>query len=653
MTKTQDTIILLSDLDKVRERPGMYIGDNGALGLATIVREVIDNAIDEYANYPDPSLPVVVTLHADQSVSVQDFGRGISPYESKQVPGELEHRLAYTRLGAGGKFKANRTANNFTFSGGLNGVGATATNAVSDYFEVTIVKDGYQFFDRFEDGQPITPLKKGKLPKTKTDQPSGTTVHFKPSRRYLTTVKIDADALHTYFQEQAYLHPGMTLIFINERDEEEFKYYEPDGLVGFVTKLCHTAGVKPLTNVFDIKRATTVEVQGTATPTETHIAFALTDGTHYETKAFTNGIFNSLGGTHVNGLNRGLAELFRHYFNEFGSTLPNARKIPLIKKVNNTEDVASLITPRLLSSRMVAVIDFKHIDPILQPQTKDRLASAEATKIVADVVADQGQFALDKEMPAVLAVLTSLIDELYEKAEDDNTNIKLDKKMAKTILSTKLAQARGKKPENLELILVEGDSAAGTLKANRDANFQAILPLRGKVLNVHKATLTKALGNQEIATIFAALGVDFGRYYDPSKLKYHKVIIGTDQDVDGKHIRVLLLTLFMKYTPRLVLDGHVYFLDTPLFVNYLRGNKKVYTYSEAEQVDFLKSHKPIDVERNKGLGELSAEQSIETILEPDTRRLTQLVVEDEDQVYELIDLLMGEDTAYRKQLFSK
>ena len=225
--------------------------------------------------------------------------------------------------------------------------------------------------------------------------------------------------------------------------------------------------------------------------------------------------------------------------------------------------------------------------------------------------------------------------------------------MAKTILSTKLAQARGKKPENLELILVEGDSAAGTLKANRDANFQAILPLRGKVLNVHKATLARALGNQEIATIFAALGVDFGRYYDPSKLKYHKVIIGTDQDVDGKHIRVLLLTLFMKYTPRLVLDGHVYFLDTPLFVNYLRGNKKVYTYSEAEQLDFLKSHKPIDVERNKGLGELSAEQSIETILEPDTRRLTQLVVEDEDQVYELIDLLMGEDTAYLKQLFSK
>ena len=287
---------------------------------------------------------------------------------------------------------------------------------------------------------------------------------------------------------------------------------------------------------------------------------------------------------------------------------------------------------------------------MLSPQTKDELNNKEVVQMVSDVFYDKARLHLDKNITAVHKLLDQLIKELYEKAKELDKNTTISKKDAKIALSTKLAQARGKDPKKLELILVEGDSAAGTLKANRDADFQAILPLRGKVLNVNKATLSKALENQEITTIFSVLGISFGAKYDPKQLKYHKIIIGTDQDVDGKHIRTLLITLFMKYAPGVVLDGHLYFLDTPLFVNYGR-NKIHYTYSEDEQLTYLSRNKPKYVERNKGLGELSADQVNETILNPQTRKLTQLRVDDPDVLASLIDDLMGDNTAKRKQLF--
>ena len=314
------------------------------------------------------------------------------------------------------------------------------------------------------------------------------------------------------------------------------------------------------------------------------------------------------------------------------------------------DDVSKLFQKQTLMKRTHVIIDFKHNNPILEPQTKDQLVNKDAIAAVSDIFYNQGRLYLDRNVTAVHKLLDQLIKQLYEKAKEMDKNVTISKKDVKMALSTKLSQARGKKPEDLELILVEGDSAAGTLKANRDANFQAILPLRGKVLNVQKSTLSKALSNPEISTIFSVLGISFGGKYNPKQLKYHKIIIGTDQDVDGKHIRVLLITLFMKYAPQIVEAGHIYFLDTPLFVNYGR-NKITYTYSDEEQQQYLKRNKPTHVERNKGLGELSKDQVIETILNPETRRLTQIKINDMDTVTRIIDDLMGDDTSKRKQLF--
>lgn len=648
-----DTILLLSDIDQIRERPGTFIGDNGECGLATIIREIIDNAIDEYPNYPDKTKPVTVTLKADDSIVVRDHGRGISPYESKANPGEIEERLVYTRMGSGGKFQANREQNANRFSGGLNGIGGCATNAMSDFLDITIYKDGYIFHDRFEDGEPVVKLKNGKLPKVKQKTPeTGTQVHFKPSNKpkRLTTTKVNEDMLKQLLEQRAYLNKGLTLELINEKEGETYTFHAPNGLLDYINKI--TADTKNLTKPFLVSGYKSEEVDGFEVHMQADIALVFSDDKTYSLEASTNGIRNKLGGTHVKGFEDGLVRLMKHYYAEFSSDLNTKyrKQIDLIKKILNVDDVSKLFQKKTLMQRTHVIIDFKHNNPMLSPQTKDELNNKEVVPMVSDVFYDKARLHLDKNITAVHKLLDQLIKELYEKAKELDKNTTISKKDAKIALSTKLAQARGKDPKKLELILVEGDSAAGTLKANRDADFQAILPLRGKVLNVNKATLAKALENQEITTIFSVLGISFGAKYDPKQLKYHKIIIGTDQDVDGKHIRTLLITLFMKYAPGVVLGGHLYFLDTPLFVNYGR-NKIHYTYSEDEQLEYLSRNKPKYVERNKGLGELSADQVNETILNPQTRKLTQLRVDDPDVLASLIDDLMGDNTAKRKQLF--
>ena len=646
-----DTIILLSDIDQIRERPGTFIGDNGECGLFTIIREIIDNAIDEYPNYPDKNKPVTVTIKKDNSIVVRDYGRGISPYESEANPGEIEERLVYTRMGSGGKFKANREQNANRFSGGLNGIGGCATNAMSDFLDVTIYKDGYIFHDRFEDGEPVVPLKRGKLPKTKQKEPqTGTEVHFKPSKKYLTTTRIDEDALKQLLEQRSYLNQGLTLILINEKYDETYTYHAPNGLLDYITKI--TDETKNLNKPFMVSGGAQTNVNGDDVHMYVNIALVFSDDKTYSLEASTNGIRNKLGGTHVKGFEDGLVRLMRHYFSEFSTDL-NAKyrkQFDLIKKVLRVDDISKLFQKKTLMQRTHVIIDFKHNDPMLSPQTKDELNNKEATPMVSDVFYDQARLYLDRNITSVHKLLDQLIKELYEKAKELDTNVTISKKDAKMAMSTKLAKARGNNPEELELILVEGDSAAGTLKANRDANFQSILPLRGKVLNVYKSTLARALENQEIATIFSVLGISFGERYNPKQLKYHKIIIGTDQDVDGKHIRVLLITLFLKYAPQIIEDGHLYILDTPLFVNYGR-NKITYTYSEEEQQKYLARNKPKFVERNKGLGELSTEQVIETILDVENRRLTQLNVDDMENLLGLVDDLMGDNTSKRKQLF--
>ena len=668
MPDKTDTIILQSDRDKVRERPGMYIGDNSEIGLATIVREIIDNAVDEYPNYSDPTKPIEVVLHADNSLSVRDHGRGISPYESKKYKGKIEERLAYTVIGAGGKFKANREQNGNKFSGGLNGTGSAATNFMSEFFDVTIFKDGHIFHDRFENGGiPVEKLVNGQLPKKKQKgtPETGTLVHFKADATVMRVTTINARILEQYFRQTAYLHQGLHILFTNERDgdTEPTDYYSENGLFDYINDLATDENgqvVDFLIKPFDVRGSQSVTVLDEEIDMEAHIAVAFTKNGQFATESFTNGIHNSLGGTHVAGFNNGLLRLLKHYYDEFSDEINKKYKkqIDLIKKVNKVDDVSSLFKSRDLAKRVFVVIDFKHSNPILQPQTKDKLASDEARTAVSNIFYDNAMMYLDKNITAVQRLLNDVIAEMYDKAKDEDSNIQIDKKTETLAKSTKLAAARGTYPELMELILVEGDSAAGSLKANRDANFQAVLPLRGKVLNVQKATLKDALANLEISTIFSILGCGYGRNYDESKLKYQKIIIATDQDVDGLHIRTLLLTLFLKYT-KLVQQGHIYFLDTPLFVNAVRPTKakpekEVYTYSNEEQNEFIEANRKriIEVSRNKGLGELSTDQVITTILTPETRKLTQIVIteDDEDEAYEIVEILMGDDAQGRKRM---
>lgn len=659
-----DSIIVLSDRDKVRQRPGMYIGDNSKLGLATIVREIFDNAVDEYPNYPDKTKPIEVVVHSDNSVTVRDYGRGISPYASKAHPGNIEERLAYTLIGAGGKFEQNRDQNGNKFSGGLNGTGSSATNFMSEYFDVTIYRDGQIFHDRYEDGgKPVVKLVNGQLPHEKQTKPftTGTKITFKADSRVLTTTHIDSDKLEQIFEQTAYLNPGLKIEFKNERDgDTDFnEYYSKQGLLGYIDKLTDEDEVSEnlLIKPFEVKGTAQDTSLGHPVDMEADIAFAFAKSDTGDSEAFTNGVYNSLGGTHLNGFYDGLLKLIRHYYEAFADVMKSKyrRQIDLILKVTKSKNMTRLFTKRELAPYTYVVISFKHSNPILRPQTKDELTSPEAKKAVSNIFYTHAMHYFDRNVRAVQTILGYLIKDLYEKAKDDDADAKLSRKEQKLAVSTKLAAARYTGPgKGAELILVEGDSAAGSLKENRDADYQAILPLRGKILNVQKATLSRALANTEIATIFSVLGAGYGKNYDDQKLQYDKVLICTDADVDGAHISVLLQTLFLKYLPGLIENGHVFRIITPLFVNTLKNKKEVYTYDDQEQEQFLKKNKKklAEVNRNKGLGELTKPQVIETILTPKTRHLQEIIINDEDQAYDTTEELMGSSVAGRKKLFT-
>lgn len=659
-----DSIIVLSDRDKVRQRPGMYIGDNAKLGLETIVREIFDNAVDEYPNYPDKTKPITVVLHSDNSVTVRDYGRGISPYESSKHPGKIEERLAYTLIGAGGKFEQNRDQNGNKFSGGLNGTGSSATNFMSEYFDVNIYRDGQIFHDRYEDGgKPVVKLVDGQLPHEKQEKPftTGTEITFKADKRVLTTTHVDSDKLEQIFEQTSYLNPGLAIEFKNERDgDTDFtRYYSEKGLLGYIKKLTDEDEVSDdlLIKPFEVSGEAQAESLGHKVDMQAKIAFAFAKSDTGDSEAFTNGVYNNLGGTHLNGFYDGLLKLLRHYYDAFSDVMRQKyhRQIDLILKVNKAKDMTRLFNKREISPRTYVVLDFKHSNPILRPQTKDELTSPEAKKAVSDIFYTHAMHYFDRNVRAVQTILGYIIKDLYEKAKDDDADAKLSRKEQKLAVSTKLAAARDVGPgKDAELILVEGDSAAGSLKENRDADYQAILPLRGKILNVEKSTLSRALANQEIATIFSVLGAGYGKNYDDRKLQYDKVIICTDADVDGAHISVLLQTLFLKYLPGLMENGHVYRMITPLFVNTMKNGEEVYTYDDKEQEDFLAKHRNDldEVNRNKGLGELTKKQVIETILTPETRHMQQIEIDDEDSAYDTVDNLMGTNVASRKKLFT-
>lgn len=659
-----DTITLLSDIDKIRESPGMYIGDNDRLGMNTIVREILDNAKDEYPNFPDKNKPIIVTVMPHNVVSVRDYGRGISPHPSQKVKGWLEERLAYTRIGAGGKFRDDREKNGNRFAGGLHGTGACGTNAMSEWFEVEIWKDGRYYKDRYEEGIPVTKLENGLLPSMPAaDDATGTCVTFKVSKKYMRTTKVDVQHLKAIMQDAAYLNPGLHLILRNERDcEDDIEFYSENGLMDYMKELIKDEDGNPISCLmkpFHIHGTAEADVMGRNVKMEADIVMTFARGENSAVKAYTNGIENSSGGTHVKGFYQGLIDLLKHYYTEFQSEFSSSMKsqLELIKTVNklsSVNDVFTLIKPRSVAKKTFVIIDFKHDAPILRPQTKDELASQEAKPAVADIFFKKAGLYFDQHITAVQNLIEYLIKDLYETSKNENTTMTVTKTETKLLLSTKLAAAKSNDPKKCEIFIVEGDSAGGGCKKNRDSRYQAVLPLRGKVLNAKKTTLAKMLNNAEIKTMIIAFGTGIGSKYDESKLKYDKIIITTDADVDGVHIAVLLITFIWTYMPDLIRNGHVYVLESPLYVNVLKNHKGThYTYTEEEQAEWIdKNRRSVsDVQRNKGLGELDDEEVIETILTPETRRLTQLVVEDEDTFEMILERMMGKDVTARRKIF--
>lgn len=659
-----DTITLLSDIEKVRESPGMYIGDNDRLGMNTIVREILDNAKDEYPNFPDRTKPIIVTVKPHNIVSVRDYGRGISPYPSKKEEGWLEERLAYTRIGAGGKFRDDRERNGNRFAGGLNGTGACGTNAMSEWFEVEIWKDGRYYRDKYEEAVPVTELVNGLLPSEPTiPGETGTCVTFKASKKFMRTTKVDIQHLKSIMQNAAYLNPGLHLILRNERDaEEEITFYSENGLLDYMKELLRDEdgnSISCLMKPFCVHGKAEADAMGRKIQMEADIAVTFARGENSASRTFTNGIENAAGGTHLKGFYQGLIELLKYYYKEFQSEFSSSLKkqLELIKTVNklaSTGDVFTLIKPRSVAKKTFVIIDFKHDAPDLRPQTKDELWSPEARPAVADIFFRKARLYFDQHVTAVQDLITFLIRDLYETAQNENASMNISKTETKLLLSTKLAAAKCKDPKKCEIFIVEGDSAGGGCKENRDSRYQAVLPLRGKVLNAKKTPLARMLINQEIATMILAFGTGIGSKYDESKLRYDKIIITTDADVDGTHIAILLITFFWTYMPDLIRNGHVYILESPLYVNVLKNKKGThYTYSEEEQTEWINSHRRsvAEVQRNKGLGELEKQQVIETILTPETRRLSQLVVEDEEKFELILERMMGKDVTARRQIF--
>lgn len=689
--KKDTSIIVQSDRDLVRERPGMYIGDREELGMATIVREIIDNAIDEYPNYPNKAKPIEVTLYPDNSVKVRDYGRGISPYESAANPGKIAERLAYTIIGAGGKFDKNRKSNGNQYSSGLHGTGASATNFMSTFFDVTIWKDNRIFHDRFENGGiPVIEVVKGQLPSKpqKGEAETGTEIHFKADPSVMNVTEVDVGTLDKYLTQMSYLTKGLVINFHNQRDGEEKRYYSENGLIDYITDIKDDV-TEFLLNPFQVEGEYKIEVAGVEVPMMATIALAFSKDDTYAHEAFTNRTHNNQGGTHLNGFSSGLVKLLRHYYLEFKSELDKKykRQIDTILKITGEKDITNLIKANDIKRKTYVIIDFKHPAPVLAPQTKDKLMSTEAKPAVETIFYDNALRYLDRHIVVVQELLGYLIKRLYERAKNEDSNTKLDKATQAKVLSSKLSEARSNNPKNKELFIVEGDSAGGQIRVNRNPETQAVLPLRGKVLNTQNSTVSKMLSNEELSTFFAAIGTGIGSNFDITKLRYDKIIIMTDQDTDGLHIRALLLTAIANYTPELLIEGHVYVVDTPLFINFMKAPKVVYQQGYHKVLDYMgrrkqpkgytkeiipKSQKMIeyyaysddeqqaivteyrahitDVQRNKGLGELTPEQVIDTILTPETRRMTQYQIYDFDEFYEMLDELMGSDPSGRRRL---
>ncbi len=619
------SITVLEGLEPVRVRPGMYIGSVGQRGLNHLIYEIVDNSVDEHlAGY---CRNIWVTLTADGACTVRDDGRGI-PVGMHQK-GVSAERIVLTTLHAGGKFddKAYKT------SGGLHGVGSSVVNALSQMMRVRVYQGGKIYEDSYERGKPTTELVNGLLPVVGKTKETGTEISFIPDPEIFEKTRFKEEWLKSRLHETAYLNPQLTIHYVDQRGElpETIEYHEPEGIIAFVKELNKDS--EPVTPE--------IYFRGESEGTTLECCIQFCDNFEENILGFCNNIFTQEGGTHIVGFKTKFTQLINSY----------ARQLGILKEKDAN------FTGADTRNGMTAVIAIKFPDPIFEGQTKTKLASADAAKYVQSIVDAELQHYFDRNVEVVKAIIgcaekSAKIRRAEEKAK---TNM-LSKSKYSFDSNGKLANCISKDPEKCEIFIVEGDSAGGSAKTCRDRQTQAILPLRGKILNVEKASMDKVLANAEIKTMINTFGCGFsegyGNDFDISKLRYNKIILMTDADVDGSHIDTLLLTFLYRFMPDLIREGHVYVSMPPLYQAIPHSKKEAseYLYDEAALTKYQKKHKTgsYELKRFKGLGEMNPEQLWETTLNPENRVLKRVEIEDGRMASEVTSMLMGSDVGPRR-----
>ena len=616
-------ITVLEGLEAVRKRPGMYIGSTSRKGLNHLIYEIVDNSVDEHlAGFCDT---IDVTLEKDGSCTVKDNGRGIPVANHKfGIPAE---RVVFTTLHAGGKFDNNA----YKTSGGLHGVGSSVVNALSVYMDVEISRDGATFHDHFERGKATLPLLKDKtLPIIKSTKETGTKINFLPDPQIFEKTNFNEEEVKNRLQQTAYLNPNLTIHFCDMRKEEpdEETFHEPDGISGFVREL--DANNEALTPV--------ISFSGEQDGVQVSVAFQYVNEFHENILGFCNNIYNTEGGTHITGFKT----IFTTVINSY------ARELGILK------DKDPNFTGTDVRNGMTAVISIKHPDPRFEGQTKTKLDNQDAAKVVSSITGTEIQLYFDRNLEVLKAVISCAekAAKIRKTEERAKTNL-LTKQKFSFDQNGKLANCESRDASKCEIFIVEGDSAGGSAKMARNRMYQAIMPIRGKILNVEKASIDKVLKNAEIKTMINAFGCGFsegyGNDFDITKLRYDKIIIMADADVDGAHISTLLLTLFYRFMPELILQGHVYIAMPPLYKAMPAKGKEEYLYDDAALTAYRKKHTgKFTLQRYKGLGEMDPEQLWETTLCPETRMLKRVEIEDSHVASEVTEMLMGSDVPPRR-----
>ncbi len=627
---TGGSILVLKGLEAVRMRPGMYIGSTGSRGLHHLIWEILDNGIDEHlAGFCDA---IEITLLSDGGITITDHGRGVPVdiHPTEKIP---TIRVVYTMLHAGGKFGNSA----YKVSGGLHGVGASVVNALSSKMIVEVRRDGHIYRDEYHNGGiPVTTLANGMIPTVGkcARNDTGTRVTFYPDPAIFDTVEFKAETIVKKLKETAYLNKGLKLLFTDQNTGFSQTFCENEGIKSFVSYLSREENVLHPSPVY---------IEGKSGNIEVEVAFQYNSGFGEQINSYCNCINVVDGGTLVTGFKSGLTRVLNQY----------ARELGVLKDKDENFDGKDI------RNGIIAIVSIKHPDPQFEGQTKTKLGNNDAKSAVEDVFVSEVTRYFDKNVEVLKAILDNSLKSYNARKASDKARNAVLKQLNDTDTKSKLAACTSKHPEECEVYIVEGDSAGGTVKTARSRKTQAVLPLRGKILNVEKTPLEKILLNNEIKSMIAAFGCGIAEEFDINKLRYDKIIILTDADVDGAHISTLLLTFFYRYMPELIYEGKVYRGLPPLYrVEYesaaSKGTKKKkiseYLFNDAALEKFRASgRKIISLQRYNGLGEMDASQLWETTLDPDQRVLARVTISDAVEADEVTSLLMGANVPPRRE----